>query len=62
MYRLFEAAELLRCNVWELAEQPEFWIESAFWFDRIRGEVRQALLEIEEKRLQHAEKEFVEAE
>lgn len=62
LYRLFEAAELLRCKVWELAEQPESWIESAFWFDRIRGQVQEALIEVERKRLEHAEKEFAEAE
>lgn len=58
LYRLFQASEILKCNVWELAEQSEFWVDAAFWYAGIRAQVRDGLEEIAEQRAQHAEKEF----
>jgi broad specificity phosphatase PhoE len=50
LYRLFQAAELMRCNPWELAEQPECWQEWAFWFHDVRRRVQDGLAEVARQR------------
>jgi hypothetical protein len=52
LYRLFQAAEILGCPPWLLAEQPSFWQEKAFWFfdvNKRAAEIARAIGEHREK-------------
>lgn len=43
LFHIFQASEILRCKPWELAEQSEFWMDKAFWFVDVMGEVQAGL-------------------
>jgi len=39
LFYLFQAAEIIGCPAWELADKPTFWQESAFWYRRVLNRV-----------------------